>query len=89
MQAISPAKIDQALNQLQSWSEGLALTVKSIAPQVRDALKPGSPIPANAPSRGSVAEMVFHQIEKRFTEVEAAMKQARAATWTDPNAKGR
>lgn len=69
---------EERFQQLESWTNAFMNTVKDTIPEMRRILEGQTELPDDCPSKESMAQMVFRQVEERFSEVENAMKLVRA-----------
>jgi uncharacterized UPF0160 family protein len=69
---------------LQDWTASLNHVVENILPQMEETLDEKHKLPKNCPSKEAMAALEFRQIEKKLTEVVAAVKDIKQALLVRP-----
>lgn len=65
--------LDDALKNLQNWTQSLPIAVESTIPQIKDVFSPGYELMSSCPSKQAAAMLCLRQVEKIMEELNGAM----------------
>lgn len=66
--------LNDALKNLENWSQSLPISVNNTIPQIERVFLPDYVLPGNCPSKAAAALMCLRQVEKIMEELNGAME---------------
>lgn len=66
--------LDDALKNLENWTQSLPIAVKSTVPQVKEVFEPGYKLMSSCPSKEAAALMCLGQVENVIEELAGAIE---------------